>query len=169
MVGPRRAWGVGAPAPVLGHRIVRVVFAVAPDAQQSLLQIAVGGQPPRLHDPVDPAIDHDRDVLGNLRGDADILFDDEDRFAFVAEPDEHLLQQRHDHRRQTFGRLVHDQEVRVEEERARDRQHLLFAARQLSAAIALAFGKPGEGVVDPARCSRRPCGRLQSGADVRRR
>ena len=36
-----------------------------------------------------------------------------------------------DHRREALGRLVHHQEVRVEQQRARDREHLLLAAGEL--------------------------------------
>src|SRR5207253_7874027 len=54
----------------------------------------------------------------------------------------------YDNRRQAFGRLVHDEQMRVGQERAGDRQHLLFAARELSAAVVLAFGKTGKCLVD---------------------
>ena len=33
-----------------------------------------------------------------------------------------------DHRREPFGRLVHDQKPRIAEQRAPDREHLLLAA-----------------------------------------
>ena len=57
----------------------------------------------------------------------------------------HLLD---DHRRQAFGRLVHHQQARLEQQRAADRQHLLLAARQLRAAVALALGQAREHRVD---------------------
>ena len=41
---------------------------------------------------------------------------------------------RDDDRREAFGRLVHDQEPRIEQQAA-DRQHLLFTAGELRAAI----------------------------------
>src|SRR5439155_15516942 len=52
-------------------------------------------------------------------------------------------------RRQSFGRLVHDQQMRVGQECARDREHLLFAAGELTAAMVLAFAKSGERLVNP--------------------
>src|SRR5207253_7038728 len=53
-----------------------------------------------------------------------------------------------DHRRrETLGRLVHDQELRVEEQRAGDREHLLLAARQLRAPVPLPRCKTGEELV----------------------
>ena len=48
-----------------------------------------------------------------------------------------------DQRRQPFERLVEQQQLRVEHQRAADRQHLLLAARQLVAHVARG-----------ARCSR---------------
>ena len=92
---------------------------------------------------------------------------------------QHLLDLGDDDRREPLGRLVHDQELRIGEQRAGDREHLLLAAGELAAAIVLALGQPRKGLVDaldrpgaaaqPAascRCSstvserhsRRPCG-----------
>ena len=53
-----------------------------------------------------------------------------------------------DHRRQAFGGLVHDQQLRLQQQRAADGQHLLFAARELRAAVALAFGQAREHRID---------------------
>ncbi len=53
-----------------------------------------------------------------------------------------------DHRRQSLGRLVHHQQARIAEQRARDRQHLLLAARKLAAAVVAALGEAREGRVD---------------------
>ena len=47
-------------------------------------------------------------------------------------------------RRQALGRLVEDQQARIGHERAADREHLLLAARQLRAEIALALAQPRE-------------------------
>ena len=43
-----------------------------------------------------------------------------------------------DHGRQPLRGLVHDEELRVEEQRARDREHLLLAAGELGTAVAFA-------------------------------
>ena len=53
-----------------------------------------------------------------------------------------------DDRREPFGRLVHDQEVRVAEQRAANREHLLLAAGQLRAAAGPPLVKAREGLVD---------------------
>ena len=119
------------------------------DAEQPLLQLAIGGQPAGVDDAVDAAIDHDGDVLRDRGRHADILLDHQHRdVAFVAEPHQHLLDLGDDDGRETLGRLVHDQEMRVGQKRARDRQHLLLAAGKLAAAIVLAFGKTRKGFVD---------------------
>ena len=87
--------------------------------------------------------------LGDRRRHPDILLDDEHRdVALLAEPHQHVLDLGHDDGRQSFGRLVHDQETRIGHQRARDRQHLLLAAGELGAAIVLALGQAREGVVD---------------------
>ncbi len=94
-------------------------------------------------------VDHDGDVFGDGRRNSDILLDDEDRHvAFLAKTNEHFLDLRHDHRRQALGRLVHDQEARVGHQRARDGQHLLLAAGELSAAVVFPFGEARERVID---------------------
>ena len=119
------------------------------NAKQTLLQFAVGCQTRGVDDAIDAAIDHDRDVLGDRGGDADILLDHEHRHVAVfAETHQHFLDLGDDDRRQPLGRLVHDEQLRVGEKRAGDRQHLLFAARELAAAMILAFGKAGKRLVD---------------------
>ena len=70
-------------------------------------------------DAIDAPVDHDRDTLGDRGRDADVLLDDEDGdIAFRAEPDQHLLDLRDDDRREALGRLVHDEEMRIGDERA---------------------------------------------------
>ena len=50
-----------------------------------------------------------------------------------------------DERRQPFGRLVEDQQQRIGQQRAADREHLLLAARELLAAVAEPLGQAREG------------------------
>ena len=122
---------------------------MAANAQQALLEFAVRRQPARLDDAINAPVDHDGDVFGDRRRHPDILLDDEDRHVgFLAETQQHLLDLRHDHRRKTLGRFVHDQELRICHQRARNRQHLLLAAGELRAAVVSALGQAGEGVVD---------------------
>ena len=61
----------------------RIVVAVTPDAEQALLQRAVGGEALRLDHAVDAAVDHDGDVLGHRARDADVLLDDQHRHLAV--------------------------------------------------------------------------------------
>ena len=124
-------------------------MAVPADAEQALLQLAVGGEALRLDHAVDAAVDHDGDVLGDRAGDADVLLDHQHRhLAVLGEAHQHLLDLADDHRREALGRLVHHQQARIGEQRARDREHLLLAAGELAAAIVLALGEAREGVVD---------------------
>ena len=58
-----------------------------------------------------------------------------------------------DDRRQPLGRLVQQQHLRVERQRAADRQHLLLAAGELVAEIVAALLQPRKHLVDPARPS----------------
>jgi hypothetical protein len=80
---------------------------------------------------------------------AQVLLDQQHRdLAFgrqVAQRLRHLLD---DDRRQAFGGLVHHQQARLEQQRAADGQHLLLAARELRAAVALALGQAREHGVD---------------------
>ncbi|MGY4172898.1 hypothetical protein ACVIM8_006971 [Bradyrhizobium sp. USDA 4529] len=136
--GLRRCWlGVG------------LVGAMGADAEQPLLQLAVGCKAGGIDDPVDPAIDHDGDVARHRRRHTDVLLDDQHGdVALIAEPQQHILDLGDDHGRKAFGRLVHDQEMRIGQQRTRDREHLLLAAGQLVAAVGLALGEAREGVVD---------------------
>ncbi len=119
------------------------------DPEQALLQIAVGGKPRGFDEAVDAAVDHDCDVLGDRRGHPDVLLDDEHRnVTFLAEANQHLLDLCDDDRREPFGGLVHDQEMRIGHQRTRNRQHLLLAAGELATAIVLALGEARECVVD---------------------
>ena len=53
-----------------------------------------------------------------------------------------------DQRRQALGRLVEDQEPGVGHQGTADRQHLLLAARELAAHVALALAQAREQGVD---------------------
>ena len=119
------------------------------DAKQSLLKLAIGLQSRGFHEPIDPAVDHDRDFFRNRGRDADILLDDEDAdIAFLAEIQQDLLDLLDNDRSESLGRFVHDEQMRVEQQRARNRQHLLLAAGQLIAAIAAPLGEPRKRFVD---------------------
>ena len=79
--------------------------------------------------------------MGDPERGHDVLFDQQNREAFLIQSPhdaEHLL---HDCRRQTERRLVEHDETRLPHQAAADRQHLLLAARQGSSRL---FGALGE-------------------------
>ena len=122
-------------------------------AKQSLLQFGVGRELACRHLARDAPVDHHRDAVGGFHRDADVLFDQQHRDPGRFGRRMRELLQRccdllDDHRRQAFGRLVHHQHARVEQQRAADREHLLLTARQLGAAVAPAIRQPREQRVD---------------------
>ena len=127
----------------------RLRLTVLAHAQKSLLEFAVRFEPRRFHDPVDPAVDHDRHFFGDSGRNADVLLDNEDTdFALFAEVDQNLFNLFHNHRSQSLGRLVHNKEPWIEEEGAGNCEHLLLAAGKLVAAIGAPFRQSGESFVD---------------------
>ncbi len=139
----------------LGDGLIRPArLTVLADAKQSLLKLAIGLQSRGFHQPIDPAVDHDRDFFRNRGRDADILLDDEDAdVAFLAEIQQDFLDLLDNDRSETLGGLVHDEQMRVEQQRARNRQHLLLAAGQLIAAIVAPLGEPRKRFVDARESS----------------
>ena len=128
---------------------VGFIVAVTADSEQALLQVAVGGERARFHHAVHPAVDHDRDAVGDGGRDGDVLLDHQHGKVFlVGEPDEKIAHLSDDHGRKALGRLVHDEEARIAEQRPPDRQHLLLAARQLPAAVVAPFRKAREDRID---------------------
>ena len=69
----------------------------------------------------------------------DILVDHQDRLAGLLQPRQALPDFLPDQRRQTFGRLVENEQPRIGHQRAADRQHLLLAAGQQIAHLVGAF------------------------------
>ena len=83
-----------------------------------------------------------QDLLG-------VLLDDDPRHALIAkDPDEGAEELLDDDRGQSLGRLVEQEDARIEDEGARDRQHLLLAPRQLVAEIGATFLQAREHPVD---------------------
>src|SRR5208337_474876 len=132
---------------------VRFVMTVAADAEETLLQVPVGGEGARVHDAIDTAVDHDCDMVRDGGRDADVLFDDEDGDVFfVREANEKVAHLPDDHRRETFGRLVHDEKAGIAKQRPRDREHLLLTSRELPSTIRPALGEAGKGRVNAFDC-----------------
>ena len=82
---------------------------------------------------------------------AHVLVDHQDRLALALQPVEARPDLVADQRRQPLGRLVEDQQLGVGHQRPADRQHLLLAAGELVAHVALALGqarKEAEGALE---------------------
>ena len=144
----------------LGSRRVFAEFVLVSraHAQQLVLQVEVGGEFRRRHHARDAAVHHHAHHVGDIDGDAEILLDQQHRdLALAAQRLQHLDHLVDDDRRQPFGRLIHDQEPGIEQQRAADRQHLLLAARELAAAVPAALGQAREKLID-ARHRPRPLG-----------
>src|SRR4051794_7805864 len=99
----------------------------------------------------DRSSDHDELPLGNRRRHAEVLPDQKDGEAFAVEIAEGIDELLDDRRREPFGRFVHDQKLRIREQRAPDREHLLLAARELRAAVSAALAETREELVDLRR------------------
>ena len=82
-------------------------------------------------------------VIGEIESERGVLLNDEEAHALVAiDPAKRAKDFRHHQRGQAERRLVEHQETRAHEQRARDRQHLLLAARQRTRLLAAPFGEP---------------------------
>ena len=124
-------------------------MTMPPDAEKPLLQVTIGSERARVHDAVDAAVHHDRDMVRNGGRNADVLLDDEDgNVLFVREANQKVAHLSDDHRGKSLGRLVHDEKAGIAEKRASDREHLLLAARKLAAAVAAPLGETREGRID---------------------
>ncbi len=131
------------------ERFIRRVVGTGVHAEELLLQMAIGRQLGRWHGARDAAIDHDVDGVGHVDGHAQVLLDEEHRdLAVRGQVLQHARDLLHDHRGEALGRLVHHEEHGIEEEGARDGQHLLFAAGQLRPAIVATLGQAREDLVD---------------------
>src|SRR6266851_8631428 len=96
----------------------------------------------------DAAVVEHEGIVGDGEAHARVLFDQQDRDALRAHlrnDAEHLA---HHQRRQPLRWLVEDQQPRVEQQRPADRQHLLLAPGELSAAAQPAFGEAREELID---------------------
>src|ERR1700722_17335046 len=84
-------------------------------------------------------------AVGEIESERGVLLDDEKAHALVAiNLAERAKDFRHHQRRKAERRLVEHQQTRPHEKRARDRQHLLLAARERSRLLAAPFGKARE-------------------------
>src|SRR5262249_8821434 len=89
------------------------------------------------------ALTHHVHVIDQLERERGVLFDQQNRMAFLLQPRDRLPQPLDDDGREPLGRLVHDQAVRIGHEPAADGQHLLLAARERPGALAASFAERG--------------------------
>ena len=90
------------------------------------------------------ALLHEVDALAGGEGERHVLLDQQDGDAFPVQHVDDLADLRHHARHQAFGRLVQQDDLGLQHHRARDRQHLLLAARQRAAGLAAPLGQHAE-------------------------
>ncbi len=97
----------------------------------SIVHVAVElALPERLDD---ASVLHHAETIGERRREPEVLFDQHDGVALLLQQPDHLAELLDDHRREAFGDLVEQQQPRAGPQDARDREHLLLAARQARA------------------------------------
>src|SRR6266851_1522530 len=112
------------------------------DSKIPMLQVAVAGELRGRAGPDDAALLDDVMTVGQPDQRAHALVDHQDRLALALQPVEARPDLLADQRRQALGRLVEDQQLGIGHQRPADRQHLLLAAGELVAHVALALGEP---------------------------
>ena len=105
-------------------------------------------QVPRAARINDLAIFQHKRLVGNLQRDAHVLLDQQHGHSLVAHLRHDAKDLLHDQRRQPLRRFVEDQQPRVQQQRARDRQHFLLAAGKLPPAVLLAFRQARKHLID---------------------
>ena len=119
------------------------------DAEIAALELRARRQLARCRLGCDLAGDHDQLALRERCRDGEVLFDQENVQALLHELPECLDQALDDRGGKPFGRLIHDQQLRVRQQRTTDREHLLLPARELRAAVPLPLGQAWKELVDP--------------------
>src|SRR5262245_9532986 len=87
-------------------------------------------------------------TIGDAGSEAQALLDEDDGEAFLLETTNRVTDLLHDDRRQTFGRLVEQQQARAGAQDAPDGQHLLLAAGELGALARETLAQVGEQLED---------------------
>src|SRR2546423_5274091 len=104
----------------------------------ALLNILPPGEFGRIAAPDHPAFFEHIVYVGHACERAQVLVDEQDRQPGALQPLDRAVDLDADERREPFGRFVEDQEARIGHQRPADRQHLLLAAGELVAIVALA-------------------------------
>ncbi len=92
----------------------------------------------------DPAVLHDKKTVGQGRGEAEILLDQQNREPLPLELGDGAADLLDDDRREALGRFVEHQKSRAGPQDARNGQHLLLAAGQLAAAARQPLAQVGK-------------------------
>jgi hypothetical protein len=111
----------------------------------------------------DVAVIDDVDALRERERRREVLLDQHDRLPGLRKLATRRHQVADDDRRKSLERLVEQDDLRIADQRAADREHLLFAARQIGAAAAAALLEAREHLVDAVE--RPPFLRGQPGED----
>ena len=90
-----------------------------------------------------------RDLVGHVEREVALLLEQQHADPLGPQLADQLGDERDDRRREALGRLVEDQDVRPQQHRAGDREHLLLAAAQRAGADLGAPGEVGEALEQP--------------------
>src|SRR5688572_17244179 len=91
----------------------------------------------------EPALQHVA-AMARLEREARVLLDQEHRHALGGDRANHLEDLLDHERREPHARLVEQEQLRTAHHRARDREHLLLAARERPGRLLAPFPKPGK-------------------------
>src|SRR5215213_3117858 len=111
----------------------------SPHAEPVFEQFAIRFQLRRRGCQLDVALLDDIRTIGDGERASDVLLHQEHSQTIGLEASERLDDARHDGWRKTFGRLVENEVAVTAYHRARNREHLLFAARQAASRLAPAL------------------------------
>ena len=89
----------------------------------------------------DRSLVHDVGDVGHVHCERRVLLDEQDRDAVLAQLTNQAAHFGDNRGRESLRRFVHDEQRRVCDQRARDREHLLLAAAQVVPAMMTSLGK----------------------------
>src|SRR6516165_9207538 len=91
---------------------------------------------------------HYVEAVGERRGEPEVLLHHDDGVSALAQAPDGARQRLHDDRSEPLGDLIEQQQPCAGAQDARERQHLLLAARKVRPLAAAAFAQVGEHLVD---------------------
>ena len=127
------------------RRPVLAAFAAEEDGAG---EVVAGGELVGGAVEADAALLDEDDAVGDGGGDVERLLHDDHRVALCLESLDDVEQRVHDERREAERELVDEQELRLEQQRAPEREHLLLAAGERRRVLVAARAQGGEHVVD---------------------